>query len=83
MDLSRLRAKLDDQRWPRLYMFKFIVKPEKAPAVEALFTKTDVQARPSRNGRYVSLTAKLFMPSSDAVIGVYEKAARIEGLIAL
>jgi len=70
-------------KFPTLYMFKFIVPEAKAAEVKALFPMNEVAAKPSSKGTYVSITAKTMMPSSDAVMGVYEKAHKIEGIIAL
>jgi len=37
----------------------------------------------SKKGNYTSLTIQMMMPSSEAVILVYQKASAIEGIIAL
>ena len=70
-------------KFPALYMFKFIVPESKTGEVKALFPLNEVAVKPSGKGAYVSVTARAMMPSSDAVIGVYEKAKQIEGIIAL
>lgn len=54
-------------KFPALYMFKFIVPESKTGEVKALFPLNEVNVK----------------PSSDAIIGVYEKAKRIEGIMAL
>lgn len=79
-----LREKLDEQySWPMLYMFKFIVPEANREQVVDMFKKHELSARKSKNGNYVSLTAQIFMRSSQEVIDVYKKASSIEGLIAL
>ena len=81
---AEFKAKLDDiHQFPTVYMFKFIVKGDKLTEVESLFPKEALSLKPSSKGNYTSVTAKLNMDSSDAVIEVYEKAHRIEGIIAL
>lgn len=70
-------------KFPALYMFKFIVPESKTGEVKALFPLNEVAVKPSGKGAYVSVTARAMMPSSDAVIGVYEKAKQIQGIIAL
>ena len=70
-------------KWPAPYTFKFIVPAEKIDAVRALFQDDPREERPSSNGRYVSLTVARSMASSDAVLAVYDEAAKIPGLIAL
>jgi len=75
---------LDQQHhWPSLYMFKFIVPHERANAIRALFAKNEILEKPSRNGKYLSLTAKVMMPGSDAVMNVYRKAYQVPGVISL
>ena len=81
---AEFKAKLDDiHRFPTEYMFKFIVKGEKISEVESLFPKQALTLKPSSKGNYTSVTAKLKMNSSDAVIQVYEQAHKIDGIIAL
>ena len=81
---AEFKAKLDDiHRFPTVYMFKFIVKEDKLTEVESLFPKEALSLKPSSKGNYTSVTAKLNMDSSDAVIAIYEKAHKIEGIIAL
>lgn len=81
---AEFKAKLDDiHSFPTQYMFKFIVKGEKISDVESLFPKEALTLKPSSKGNYTSVTAKLKMASSDAVIEIYEKAHNIDGIIAL
>ena len=69
--------------FPALYMFKFIVTEDKKEQVEKLFQGTELIVKPSSKGKYVSVTAKVMMPTSDRIIEVYQEAHKIEGLIAL
>ena len=79
-----LKAKLDVfESWPHLYTFKFIVGEGKLAELEAIFEGQEYSLRPSREGKYVSLTCEREMPDSDAVIEVYERVALIEGSFAL
>jgi len=78
------REKLEKAHvWPSLYTFKFIVKAGKEEDVQRLFPTHTHTSRPSAKGNYTSLTFQMMMPSSDAVISVYRRAATVEGLIAL
>ncbi len=45
-----------------------------------MHTPTD---KASAKGNYISVTFQMMMPSSDAVIEVYERVSTIKGLIAL
>ena len=64
-------------------MFKFIVPLEKTGELTAFFAGRSFTTRSSKNGRYVSFTAELEMPSSGEVIALYREAGKIEGIIAL
>ena len=82
--LKSFREKLDQHyAWPSLYVFKFIVPAGQEEAVKRLFPKHEASEKHSTKGRYTSVTVQMMMPSSEAVIDVYQKASVIEGLIAL
>jgi uncharacterized protein len=82
--LTSFRAKLDQHyAWPSLYIFKFIVPSGREQEVKKLFPQHDTTEKLSKQGNYTSITVKMMMPSSDAVIEIYEQASLIEGLIAL
>lgn len=81
---KEFKKKLDDVHdFPTLYMFKFIVTEDKKGEVESLFPANELHYKPSSKGKYTSVTAKVLMPSSDHVIQIYERAQKIEGIIAL
>jgi len=73
----------ENYAWPALYIFKFIVPKQKAGEVRELFPMHSSSEKDSENGNYTSLTFKMMMPGSDAIIAVYQKVSHIEGLIAL
>jgi uncharacterized protein len=78
------REKLDRHyAWPSLYIFKFIVPKGKEEEVRQLFPLHIATEKESKNGSYTSLTIQMMMPSGEAVILAYQKAAAIEGIIAL
>lgn len=81
---DNFRIKLDQHySWPSLYMFKFIVPGGKEDDLKKLFPNHTFTEKNSTQGKYVSLTMQIMASSSDSVIEVYQKAARVEGLIAL
>lgn len=81
---NSFKEKLDQHHaWPSLYVFKFIVPAGKEQEVKKLFPLHEATERASKNGNYTSITVQMMMPSSDAVVEVYIKASKIEGLIAL
>ncbi|MFW5687421.1 MAG: DUF493 family protein [Bacteroidota bacterium] len=86
-NLESLRKKLDlHSSWPMNYMFKFIVpaQMDKIARVEALFSNEAIITRnESKNGKFVSISARQRMESSDQIIRVYEKASGIDKILAL
>jgi putative lipoic acid-binding regulatory protein len=81
---AKHKALLDQEyQWPADYLFKFIVPVQKEGEVRALFPRHEPQVRESKLGNYVSLTVLFRADSSDLVLAIYERAAQIEGLIAL
>ncbi|MEM9052725.1 MAG: DUF493 family protein [Bacteroidota bacterium] len=87
-ELEKLKAALDQVHdWPSVYPFKFIVPSDnqKIAQVEALFNAetAEITMRQSKNGKYTSISAKEIMTSAEGVLECYEKAGKIDGLIAL
>lgn len=83
-NIQSFKEKLDNiHAWPSLYMFKFIVPVGKEEEIEQLFPKNEVKTKHSRQGNYISLTAKLMINSSEEVINIYKKANEVQGVIAL
>ncbi|MGW8121760.1 DUF493 domain-containing protein [Roseivirga echinicomitans] len=81
---ENFKEKLESSlNFPALYMFKFIVEDKKQDEVKKLFPRHEVKSKASSKGKYVSITAQVMMPSSDAIIEIYLEAAKIEGIIAL
>jgi len=84
---ERLRASLDKvHEWPSVYMFKFILEPDKdrLDAVLALFPpESEVLRKYSAGGKYVSLTVREVMMNANDVVARYEKASGISGVIVL
>jgi uncharacterized protein len=84
MDRDRFRELLlTEHTWPARYVFKFIVPARAVAEVHALFPAGAGRERPSSGGKYVSVTAEIVMNTPDDVIAIYERAAKIEGVVAL
>ena len=82
--VNGFRIKLDEHySWPDLYIFKFIVPTGKEEEVKKLFPLHATSDKLSSQGKYISVTVQMMMPSSEAVIDIYKQASDIEGLIAL
>jgi len=82
--LQRLAELLDEQTvWPSEYLYKFIVPAGQLDQALQLFPLQSVSQRESRTGKYVSLSSRQLVASSNEVIALYRKAALIPGLVAL
>ncbi len=83
-DHAAFKQKLDENHdWPCVYLFKFIVPVAKKDAFNTIFPVEDLTFKSSKGGKYVSVTANVYMQSSDEVISIYEKAYKVEGIISL
>ena len=82
--INSFREKLDQHyTWPSLYVFKFIVPAGKEQEVKELFPFHVSQEKSSKQGNYKSVTVEMMMPSGEAVLEIYIRASRIEGIVAL
>lgn len=72
-----------DRTWPSEYLFKFIVPRPSLAALEAVFGDHPIIVRASTRGRYVSVTARVEMESSAAVVELYRAAGEVPGVISL
>ncbi len=82
----KLRARLELQEWPAVYMFVFISpnNPKTLAKVTAMFDDSaDVKLTESKTGRFVSVKAKELMMDVDSIIAKYEKMAQVKGVIAM
>ncbi len=83
---DELRKKLDQESWPSVYMFKFIVPSDnhKIAMIESFFEDdAEIVLQPSSHGKYTSVTIRQVMLGSEAIIDVYKKAGAVEGIISL
>jgi uncharacterized protein len=86
-ELETFKQKLiETMSFPSVYMFKFIITSEhrNIALIENLFgTETVIHTKESRNGRYVSVTAKQVVVNVDEIIEIYKRAAAIKGVMFL
>lgn len=83
---DELRNKLDQEPWPNVYMFKFIIPSDnhKIATIESFFEDdAEIVFQPSANGKYTSITIRQVMLGADAIIEIYKKAGVVEGIISL
>ena len=83
---DKLKLQLEQQSWPDVYLFKFIVPndSETVAKINAIFNESsDLVMHASRNGNYISVTVKELMLDVESIISVYDKASQIKGVISL
>jgi hypothetical protein len=83
---DKLKLQLEQQVWPGVYLFKFIVPndSESVAKINAIFNESsDLVMHASRTGKYISVSVKELMLDVDSIIAIYEKASKIKGVISL
>lgn len=87
VNFEELRKKLNEtQTYPSVYMFKFIMSAEhrKIALIENLFgNDAEIYTKESDKGKYISITVKEVVMSTDEIIDIYNKASDIEGVMFL
>jgi hypothetical protein len=83
---DKLKAQLELQEWPMVYLFKFIMPndSEVIAKVTALFDDgAELKYSNSKTGKYVSISVKELMLDVDSVIEKYVNASKYKGVISL
>ncbi|MFN0729211.1 DUF493 family protein [Polaribacter gochangensis] len=74
-------------KFPSAYLYKFIVPANgnQVLEIEELFKEklAKITSKESKTGKYVSVSIKVILSSSEEVISYYRKAEKIEGIISL
>lgn len=85
-DFEKFRELLKDQNYPSVYLYKMIFKKdfEELVALKNCFEETaEFSTKESRNGKYISLSVKQMMLSTDDIIEKYKQIHQFEGVIVL
>ena len=73
--------------FPTKYMYKFIIpsSDKKFKEIERVFDNMGavINSKPSKTGKYTSLTILVNMESSEEIIIKYKEVAKVEGVISL
>jgi len=85
---KKLKVSLEDTtEFPAEYMFKFIIPTDeiKVNEIKEIFNYSGVviNTKPSKTGKYKSLTIVVIMKDADEIIKKYKEVAHIEGVISL
>jgi len=85
---KKLKINLEETtKFPSKYMFKFIIPADedKSEKINDIFNYTGavIKTKPSKTGKYKSLTILVKMKDADEVISKYKEVTVIEGVISL
>ena len=85
---KKLKVNLEETtKFPSKYMFKFIIPADevKSNKINDIFNYTGavINTKPSKSGKYKSLTILVNMKDADEVIIKYKEVGTIEGVISL
>ncbi len=84
MSDEKFRNLLDDSyQWPDYYEFKFIVKAEDKEKVLAHLPEFQISEKQSGKGKYISISARKLIKSTEEVVEVYKRMSDIKGVISL
>ena len=78
---------LETTDFPTKYMFKFIIPTDKDKfkMIEEIFDNLGavIDSKPSKNGKYTSLTVLVNMKNPEEIIEKYKEVSKVEGVISL
>lgn len=85
---KKLKISLEETTvFPAKYMYKFIIPSdkEKLTAIEKIFDYSGavINTKPSKTGKYNSITVLVNMKSADEIITKYMEVSVVEGVISL
>ncbi len=81
------KSLIETTEFPTKYMYKFIIPSEdhKFKQIENIFDNLGavINSKPSKTGKYISLTILVNMKSPDDIIEKYKEVSKVEGVISL
>lgn len=81
------KSLLETTEFPTKYMYKFIIpsSEDKFKQIESIFDNMGavINSKPSKTGKYTSLTILVKLDSADEVIAKYQEVSKVEGVISL
>lgn len=81
------KSLIETTEFPTKYMYKFIIPSgdDKFKQIENIFDNLGavINSKPSKTGKYTSLTILVKMKSPDEIIEKYKEVSKVEGVISL
>jgi len=73
----------NEYTWPADYLFKFIVTKDYKDELLSTLGGHKAIEKPSSKGKYVSVSLRIMMHSSDEVMALYTKVSKVKTVISL
>lgn len=84
MDINKFRQLLDEQNdWPEYYTFKFVIKTQLKANLLAVLADHKITEKLSKNGKYTSVTSRLYANNADEIVDVYQAIKQVDGVLSL
>ena len=84
MDINKFKELLDDQNdWPEYYTFKFVIKTEHKANLLPVLSDHKITEKLSKNGKYTSVTSRLYAHNADEIMDVYAAVKKVDGVLSL
>lgn len=84
MDINKFKQLLDEQNdWPEYYTFKFVIKTEQKANLLRVLTDHKITEKLSKNGKYTSVTSRLYANEAQDIIDVYQAVKKVDGVLSL
>lgn len=84
MDINKFKDLLDEQNnWPEYYTFKFVIITEVKANLLAVLSDLKITEKLSKNGKYTSVSARLYASNADEVIKIYAAVKKVDGVLSL
>ena len=83
---KKLRELLQEQNYPSIYLYKFIVKQDaqKIQEIKQCFGESaEFDTKSSSNGKYISISIKEMMLNTEDIISRYKAVSKIDNVIKL
>lgn len=80
---AKLREHLELEKYPMVYMFKFIMPIDKVAEIKPIFQEGEITTKKSAKGNYISVTVKMVMFSAEHIIEKYRSMSHVKGVISL
>ncbi len=81
---EEFRSQLENHyQFPTVYLFKFIIPKDQIGRIKEIIPGGNMKIKKSRTGKYIGVSIRMNVDSSEEVIRIYKEAYAIKGIISL